>query len=177
MTITHQTIKEEAAEFKSVLFNNEIEIPSFMSCAWPAMALMMWLILWPVIAFQMKGNIYIGTLMAISISGFAGFLFSIAFFNARSLYLAIPPNFRNKSKVLNLLRCKVKIYLLIFFVMNILGGCWAENSEAGAMLYLFVTIGAMVILAFVFAADISRYRLSAFTSVLELIKSRKQGGE
>ena len=133
--------------------------------------------MWPLIAFGILSEPSEGIVIAIGFGGFLGFLVAIAIFNTRSLYLSIPSGFRNESKVFALVRNKIKYYLMTFVVVNFLVGCFAESSKAGSFLYTFVTIAAMVILAFIFAADIGRYRLSAFTSVLELLKSRKQGGE
>ncbi|MDY0768562.1 MULTISPECIES: conjugal transfer protein TraS [Serratia] len=177
MTITHKTIQEETRKLKSIFETGDVEIPSFWHCAWPGLLLVTWLVLWPLIAFGILSEPSEGIVIAIGFGGFLGFLVAIAIFNIRSLYLAIPSGFRNESKVFALVRNKVKYYLVIFVIVNFFVGCFAESSKAGSFLYTFVTIAVMVILSFIFAADIGRYRLSAFTSVLELIKSRKQGGE
>ncbi|AIM24252.1 hypothetical protein [Serratia sp. SCBI] len=177
MTITHKTVQEEAKKLKSIFETGDVEIPSFWNCAWPGMLLVVWLVLWPFIAFGILSEPSEGIVIAIGFGAFLGFLVSIAIFNTRSLYLAIPSSFRNESKVFALVKNKIKYYLMTFVVINFFVGCFAESSKAGSFLYTFVTIAAMVILAFIFAADIGRYRLSVFTSVLELIKSRKQGGE
>ncbi|WP_368927294.1 hypothetical protein [Serratia marcescens] len=176
MTITHKTVQEEAKKLKSIFETGDVEIPSFWHCAWPGGLLVIWLVLWPLIAFGILSVPSEGMAIAIGFGGFLGFLVAIAIFNTRSLYLAIPSSFRSESKVFALVKNKVKYYLITFVVINFLVGCLAESSKAGSFLYTFVTIAAMVILAFIFSADIGRYRLSVFTSVLELIKSRKQGG-
>lgn len=177
MTITHKTVQEEAHALTEILNKGDISIPDFWKCAWPGGLLILWLLIWPVIAFGLFGSPNEGIVIAIGMGGFLGFLVSMAIFNARSLYLALPDSFRRESKVLSLIQKKARNYFLTYVGINFVAGCIVENNKAGSFVYTFVTIGAVVFLAFIFAADIGRYRLSAFNSVLEMVKSRKHGGE
>jgi len=109
--------------------------------------------------------------------GFLGLLLMFLLVNIRSLYLSLPKEFRDSSLVIKLLVRKAKIYIVIFIAINFLSG-FILNAEAfTGLLYFAITIISGMLLSFMFNADIGRYRLSAFTSVLELLKSRKQGGE
>lgn len=177
MTITHKTVKEETEILKSIVDSGDIRIPDFWACAWPGFAFVLWLAVWPAFTFGFFTTPSEGTLIAMGIGVFFGFIISIAIFNVRSLYLSLPESFRKSSKIVAMINNKIVIYLSVFIVINVLAGLVSENSKAGALQYLFPTVFSFCILAFIFSADIGRYRLSAFTSVLELLKSRKQGGE
>lgn len=177
MTITHNTVKEEAEMLKSIVDSGDIKIPDFWACAWPGFTFVLWLAVWPAFTFGLFTTPSEGTLLAMGFGAFFGFIISIGIFNTRSLYLSLPEPFRKKSKVIAMINNKVMAYLSVFIVINVMAGLMSENSKAGALQYLFPTVVSFCILAFIFSADIGRYRLSAFTAALELIKSRKQGGE
>lgn len=79
--------------------------------------------------------------------------------------------------MLELLSKKVKSYAMVFLSLVLILSVLAANSALGSMAYIIPLIFFTVMMVFIFNMDIGRYRLSAFTAALELIKSRKQGGE
>jgi hypothetical protein len=79
--------------------------------------------------------------------------------------------------VLALIRKKVETYARTFAVLVLILSLLAANSALGSMAYIIPLVFCTVMLVFIFNMDIGRYRLSAFTSAMELLKSRKQGGE
>lgn len=177
MTITHKTVQAEAEALKSIIDSGDVCIPGFWDCAWPGFLLILWLTIWPAIVFGLFTAPSEGTLIAIGFSVFFGFLINFGIFNARSMYLALPLSFRQSSKIIAMIKKKAIAYLFVFLAFNVVAGLLSDNDKGGALQYLFPTIVTFCILGFIFSSDIGRYRLSAFTSAMELLKSRKQGGE
>lgn len=176
MKLTHKIIQEESEVLKKHLQDGDVEIPSMWSCAWPGLLLILWLTLWPAFVFDFLTTPSEGTLIAMGFGAFLGVIVFFGMFNFCSIYLSLSINFRETSKVIHVLRKKTIVYFVVFIIINFLTGFLADNSKAGALQYLFPTVVSLCILGFIMSADIGRYRLSAFTSVLELIKSHKQQG-
>lgn len=175
--ITHNTVSQEAKKIKEILDEGDLIIPGFYKCFWPCLAFVIWMVVWPFIAFCVFGDLQDEAFLLMGFLGFFGFGMSLIIFNARSLYLSLPLTFRKDSKIISMLKGKILSYFFIFIALNVLTGLFMEKSKSGLVFYTFITVGCLSILAVIFGADISRYRLSAFTSALELIKSRKKGGE
>lgn len=176
MKLTHKIIQEEAEVLKKHLLSGDVEIPSLWSCSWPGMLIIAWLVFLPFMTFKFYCLYTDDGIQAMGAGAFFGFMMLVAIINARSVYLSIPKIFREKSKTLRLLRNKVYVYLTV--VLTIISGCavWAPRTNGGAIIY-FVPIALVSGISLViFLADIGRYRLSVFTSVLALIKSHKQQG-
>jgi hypothetical protein len=174
--VTHMTIKSEAAQLRE-LMGEHLEIPSFFLCVRPALLLELWMILCPLTSFWLAGQRESELLSATGPSAFLGILLSVSIVNGRSLYLSLPSHFRESSKVLALIRKKVETYARTFAVLVLILSLLAANSALGSMAYIIPLVFCTVMLVFIFNMDIGRYRLSAFTSAMELLKSRKQGGE
>ncbi|MGP0945692.1 hypothetical protein [Serratia sp. CY74737] len=177
MMVTHKIVQQEAEELKDILKAGGIQIPDFWSCLWPGLLLVAWLILCPLFSFFISGQPVSELLAATGGSAFLGMLLSFGFINTRSLYLSLPREFRATSEVLSLIRKKIRAYAATFFVLILIFSLSAAYSDVGSMAYLFPLVLCTVMMGFIFNMDIGRYRLSAFTSVMELLKSRKQGGE
>lgn len=173
----HDTIRKEAAQLKEIILNGNLAIPSFWDCVWPGLAMMAWIVICPFITFQMYIDIYMDDLEAVGGGLFVGFIISFMIFNMRSLYLTIPVSFRSQSKFLSMVRKKLSIYCLVYMIVVVLAAYLATYSSWKVILYVPPLIAAYVLIMVIGAADLGRYRVSAFASVLELLKSRKQGGE
>jgi hypothetical protein len=177
MMVTHKIVQQEAAELNALLKAGDIQIPNFWSCVWPGLLLVAWLTLCPLLSFYLSGQ-PVGELLTVAGAGaFLGVLLSLWVINVRSLYLALPRIFRDESEVLSLIRKKVRGYAVTFATLILLFSLFAAYSGMGSMAFLFPLILCTAMMVFIFNMDIGRYRLSAFTSVLELLKARKQGGE
>lgn len=176
MMVTHKIIKDEAAQLKE-LMDEQLEIPSFFSCVKPAILMEVWMVLCPLVSFFLADQRDSELLIATGMSAFLGFLISVSIVNGRSLYLSLPVQLRESSQVLELLSKKVKSYAMVFLSLVLILSVLAANSALGSMAYIIPLILFTVMMVFIFNMDIGRYRLSAFTAALELIKSRKQGGE
>ncbi|MGP3159400.1 hypothetical protein ACTVR5_12095 [Serratia marcescens] len=177
MMVTHKIVQQEATELKNILNSGDVQIPDFWSCAWPCLALILWLVCIPLVAFGITTGISDDEAFSSIFDAFFGFLLSMMLFSMRSFYLSIPASFRNTSKVLGLLVKKARTYILVAAILNLLCMVFAIRANLGTLGYHVPNIFILCIIGFVFSADIGRYRLSAFTAALELIKSRKQGGE
>ncbi|MEN3262947.1 hypothetical protein AAH678_30350 [Sodalis endosymbiont of Spalangia cameroni] len=177
MIISQKIIKNETQQLKNLMMKDELEIPSFFNCVKPALFFVLWMILCPYGCFELAGQEVDETLTATGGGGFLGLLLSFGSVSGRSLYLSLPEKFRRSSKVLELFRLKVKIYIIAYAIMIFLFSLLGANSAIGSMAYLFPLVLGTLITVFIFNIDIGRYRLSAFTSVLELIKAHKQGGD
>lgn len=175
--VTHKIVQQEASELKDLLKKGEVQIPDFFSCAWPGFVFILWLVALPLIAFGVTTGISEDEAFSSIFDAFFGFLLFFLFFNIRSLYLSMPAKFRNHSHVLGLLVRKVRVYILVVAISNVICLTFAITANLGTLGYHVPNIFIMVVIGFIFSADIGRYRLSAFTSAMELLKSRKQGGE
>lgn len=176
MKVTHKVIQEEAAILKKHLLAGDVEIPSMWSCAWPGILIIAWLVFLPFMTFRFYYLYTDDGIQAMGAGAFFGFMILVMIMNVRCVYLSIPKEFRDASKTLRLLRNKIYVYLT--FVLTIISVCavWAPRTNGGVIIYFVPMVLVSVIALFIFSADVGRYRLSAFTSVLELIKSHKQQG-
>lgn len=174
--VNHMVIKEEMTELKNVLSSGEIEIPNFWSCVWPGLFVIAWLVIFPLAVFFMFGGLSDEVVFSSVFNLVVGFILFFMTFNVRSLYLSVPGGFRRKSEVLKLLKSKAKCYIVIYMSLNLVLLFFAAVTKVGAIAYYVPNMFILVACGLVFSADIGRYHLSAFTSVLALIKSHKQQG-
>lgn len=173
----HNTFKNEAEKLKYIISNGNLHIPSFWECVWPGVLMIFWIVICPVIAFQMYIEMYSGDPMIIASGVFVGMLFTVAIFNIRSWYLAIPYEFRVNSIFFKKLKSKLVAYYLVYMLVVPIASYFSTYTTVEAAFYAGPLLISLLLIMFIGLMDISRYRVSAFSSVLELIKSRKQGGE
>jgi hypothetical protein len=173
----HETLRKEAAELKELILNGEVSIPSFWGCVWPGLVIMAWIVICPFITFQMYIDISRDELEAIGAGLFVGGMFTFMIFNIRSLYLAVPKKFRVNSLFLNMLRKKAVVYYSIFFLVVAVASYLSTYTNWKVIIYLPGLGIPFLFIMIIASADLGRYRMTAFASVLELLKSRKQGGE
>ncbi|HAV2138838.1 TPA: hypothetical protein JHJ70_004822 [Serratia marcescens] len=173
--ITHTTVKDETEKLSKLMVDH-LEIPSMFDCVKPAILLELWMVLCPIVSFSLAGQRIGDLLSALGGGAFLGVLVSFGIINGRSLYLSLPRAFRESSEVLSLLTKKIRAYAKAYGILVLVISLLAAYSGMGALAYLIPLVFCTVMTGFVFSIDIGRYRLSAFTSVLELLKSRKQGG-
>lgn len=177
MMITHKTVQAETESVKSLIDSGDVCIPEFWDCAWPGFIVMAWLVLVPLMGYSITGHLTEDVAVCSLINLVLGFIIFFMFFNIRSIYLSIPKGFREQSMILLMLRRKVKSYIMTFIVINLCLLILSISTGTGALGYYVPNMFILVFIGMIFSADIGRYRISAFTSVLKLLKSRKQGGE
>ncbi|HGM5003786.1 hypothetical protein I5P72_23000 [Serratia ureilytica] len=174
--ITHTTVKNETEKLSKLMVEH-LEIPSMFACVKPAIFLELWMIICPLLSFLLAEQRTGDLLSAVGGGAFLGVIVSFAIINGRSLYLSLPREFRESSEVLLLLTKKIGTYAKAYGILVLMISLSAAYSGMGSLAYLIPLVFCTVMTGFIFNIDIGRYRLSAFTSVLELLKSRKQGGE
>lgn len=175
--ITHKIVQAETESVKSLIDSGDVCIPEFWDCAWSGFVVMAWLVLVPLIGYSIFGQLTEDVAVCSLINLVLGFIIFFMLFNVRSVYLSIPKGFREQSMILLMLRKKLKSYIMTFIVINLCLLISSISTGTGALGYYVPNMFVLVFIGMIFSADIGRYRLSAFTSVLKLIKSRKQGGE
>ncbi|MEL5558495.1 hypothetical protein [Serratia ureilytica] len=75
------------------------------------------------------------------------------------------------------LKSKLVAYYLVYMLVVPIASYFSTYTTVEAAFYAGPLLISLLLIMFIGLMDISRYRVSAFSSVLELIKSRKQGGE
>ncbi|CAI2535044.1 conjugal transfer entry exclusion protein TraS [Serratia ficaria] len=175
--MNHETIKKEAAQLKDIVLNGELTIPSFWDCVWPGLAMMAWIIICPFVTFQLYIDISRDELEAVGAGLFVGLIFTFGVFNVRSIYLAVPRNFREKSIFFRVISKKLIAYYVIYLCVVAFASYLATYTNWKIIFYVPPLLIANVFIMVIAATDLGRYRMSAFSSVLELIKSRRQGSE
>lgn len=169
--ISHNIIKSEMVELKKILCNGEVVVPSFWACIKPGVILLAWLVVCPYVFFSISGAVFSDTLSAVGFSGFFGFMIAFAIFNARSLLLAIPKEFRDRSVVIQIIQGKAKKYLAVYMMVILLLSILGAYSDTAALGYLLPMVFVTGVIAMVFNSDVNRYRLSAFTGLVKGINT------
>lgn len=175
--IMHKEVQEEVKALKASIEAGGVEVPDFWRCTWPGLVIFLWISFVPSVFFYICMGLTSETIAVMGFSSFIGILLFFFSINIVSLYLSIPRKFRDESKVLKLLKNKSKNYLFIYLCISSVLAIISANSGLGDMAYLGPNMLVIFLISMFFKADIGRYRLSAFTSAMELLKSRKQGGE
>lgn len=170
--LTQQVIREEIEELKTVIANDSLTIPGLWECAKPGVMILVWLMICPLIAYSSSDANTAETMASIGFSGFLGFIILIGVTNARGILLSVPETFRKKSKVMIFLNGKiknyVKVYMLTILMLSFFGAYSIDDSLGYLMPMMFVSAG----FAFFFNADISRYKLSAFTEIVKSVSKK-----
>ncbi|HEJ7857726.1 hypothetical protein [Serratia nevei] len=170
--LTQKIIRQEIDELKTVMASDSLVIPSFWDCAKPGVMILLWLFFCPFMAFSLSGETAGNILVSVGFSSFVGLMILFAVTNARGLILSIPTSYREKSEVMMFLQNKIRNYTLCYMVFVLFISFLGAYSNTAAMLYLmplmFITGGFV----FFFSADISRYKLSAFTEIVKAVKAQ-----
>lgn len=172
--LTQQIIREEIEELKKIISNDELEIPSFWECAKPGLLIWLWLFICPLVTFNVNGSLLNDTLISVGFSSFLGFILFFWVINASGFALSIPQGFRKRSKVILMLRRKIKSYVAGYMVVVLILSFAAAFSRMGPLSYGFPLILTTVFFAVIFNADISRYKLSALSEVIKSVAERNK---
>ncbi|MDN6881571.1 hypothetical protein QO199_23300 [Serratia bockelmannii] len=173
--MNHQNIQSEAARLKEMLSSGKVEIPSFWGCIWPGVGIQFWLMLCPMLAFYVFNGDRSDTVMAVAGGMFIGFLVLIGVLNWRSVYLAIPQEFRDTSSFLGLMRRKTKAYVITYMFLVALCAIFGANTNGEGLTYVGPLLIVTVFMFIVGLADFGRYKASAVVSALQMIKDKKKG--
>lgn len=171
--LTQEVIREEIEELKTVMANDSLTIPGLWECAKPGVMILVWLAVCPLIAFSLSDAPQMEIISAVGFSAFLGFMILFAITNARGILLSIPKEFRDRSKVMTFLKLKITKYLIVYMltilIVSFFGAYSMDDSLGYLMPMMFVSGG----FAFFFNADISRYKLSAFTEIAKSVSKNK----
>lgn len=170
--LTQKVIRQEIDELRRVMGNDTLTIPSLWECAKPGVLILLWMFLCPLIAFSISGGGFESTLFAVGFSSFIGVIMLFGVMNARGFILAIPKSFREKSKIVNIFKNKIKVYALLYMILNMAFCVLVVFLGVKALLYAMAMIFISVIFGFFFNADVSRYQLSAFTEIVKAFKAQ-----
>lgn len=173
--LTQKIIREEVEELKKIMDSDSLTIPSLWDCMKPGVILMLWMAGCPFIAFYLSGSSPGSILIASGFSAFLGFIMLFWITNARTILLSIPASFRSESKVIIFLSKKIKKYIINFMITILILAILGAYSNTDGLLYLMPMMVSLVGFAFFFNADISRYKLSAFTEVIKSVLASKRG--
>lgn len=166
--ITHSIIQQEADDLKDKLSKEDVEIPSILRCMRPGIIILAWQIACPYITFSILFNSSISdVLTAVGFSGFVGCILLFAITNGVSFYLSLPASFRETSRVLAFISCKIKTYGYVYAGLLAVVSLFGAYSNMGPLAYLMPMMFVIVGVGFTFNADVGRYRLSVFRTVVE----------
>jgi hypothetical protein len=170
MTLTHAQIKTEVQELKQLLAEDKIEIPRFWQCYGPGAGLMLFSGLWSAVLIIIGGGET--AVMITPLCIFFAFVITAITGNHLATYYSIPQDFRNKSKVVQLIGRKIRIASIAYsFIVCV--GCSFSFLYGEPMLFSPALLGGYLIVMMVVSMDLSRYQLSAFMSVLHAVKNDK----
>lgn len=175
--ITNKVIQQETEELKKILKQGDLEIPSMWTCLWPGLGITLWLLLCVLLSInsglivsdRQVSDLEVPFIFCI----FIGFMITLATASARGTYLAVPSDFRQKSRLYNFFGKKIKQYALVY--MLVMGGMPFLLLLLGLNLsiYAVVDIFCTVVMGFVLSIDIGRYQLSVLSSVINACKGDK----
>lgn len=170
--LTQKIIRQEMDELKAVMASDSLVIPSFWDCAKPGVMILLWLFFCPFVAFSLSGETAGNILASVGFSSFVGFMILFGITNARGLILSIPTSYRKNSEVMMFLQRKIRKYTMCYMVLVLFLAFLGAYSNTDAMLYLMLLMFITGGFVFCFNADISRYKLSAFTEIVKAFKAQ-----
>lgn len=169
--ITTKVIIDETEKLKSSLLHGETEIPSFWSCLWPGLIIFFWNVICAIISVD--HNYIAGRYIfwVVVFPGGVGLVVLLGVASARSLFLSVPKSFRINSAVYNFFSKKIASYALVYmmtiFLLALCNRIFYDSPFPFGFMVLFITI----LLGIVMNLDVSRYQLSALTTLIESFKS------
>jgi hypothetical protein len=175
--LTHKDIREEVDWILSAMADSDSRVPTLWSLVSHAMFVFFLAEFMLFISFLVEQVNYPKAFNTSVVLWFMASLFGLFFvafsMSYRSMYLMIPNSIRNKSRLCNMLRRKVKVYsrvlLFSWFAITMLT-CVAYG--AGTAIVAIAMIVSMFVAMAVFSLDLSRYQLSAFWGALHTIKNK-----
>ncbi|MFT2793863.1 hypothetical protein ACMV5I_28115 [Serratia sp. T13T92] len=170
--LTQKVIREEIEELKAIMASDALVIPGFWDCAKPGVVVLLLMFISPLVAFSLNGDRIEEDLFAVGMSTFIGLMILLIVANYRGFILSLPASFRNKSKIIGVYARKVKGYAIGYAVLNLVLCLLVAFYGVKSALYSFLIIPLTVFTVFVFMADISRYKLSAFTEIVKAAKAQ-----
>ena len=170
--LTQKIIREEIEELKAIMASDALVIPGFWDCARPGVVVLLLMFISPLVAFGLSNGRSEEDLLAVGMSTFIGLMILLIVANYRGVILSIPAPFRNKSKIISLYARKVKGYAIGYAVLNLVLCLLVVFYGVQSFLYTLLVIPLTVFTVFIFMADVSRYRLSALTEVVKVVKAQ-----
>ncbi|QDL35789.1 hypothetical protein [Serratia liquefaciens] len=170
--LTQKIIRQEIEELKAIMASDSLVVPSMWECAKPGVLILLWLFICPLLAFSLSNVILSEVASAVGFSTFMGVIIAFGITNGLGMVYAVPRDFREKSIVMMLIQRKVvkysTVYMLTVFALALFGAFGIRDSFGYLMPLMFITGGFV----FFFSADISRYKLSAFTEIVKAVKAQ-----
>lgn len=172
--ITNKIIREEVDELKTLMSQEELNIPSFWSCIWPGFVCMIWFLL---SSYMSYGISEFSTSMDRSASmvfaGVMGVFSIIVIANTRAIFLSVPESFRKKSVFFRLLSKKCKCYGMVILITFTCSSFYFSKNHIFALEFMISTGFCFLLTIIIMNVDLGRYQLATLTSVIETFKKSK----
>lgn len=169
--ITKKIIKDEIEELKYSLSHGEAEIPSFWSCLWPGLIIFGWNVICAIISvdYNYIAGRYI--FWVVVFPGAVGLIVLLGVASARSLFLSVPKSFRIQSIMYRFFSKKIATYALVYMMVIILLAIYNRVFNDSPFPFGFMVLFMTILFGIVMNLDVSRYQLSALTTLIESFKS------
>jgi len=174
VTLTHAQIKAEVQELKQLLAEDKVEIPGFWQCYGPGAGLMLFSAIWSVVLIILAQSTTreMEAFVSVPVNVFFAFGITVITGSNLSLFYSLPLAFRQKSVVVALIGKRIK-YACGCYIVIVCIGCFFSFRYIEPMLFFPALIVGYLLIMMVIGMDLSRYQLSAFTSVLHAVKNGK----
>ncbi len=170
--LTQKIIRQELEELKAIMASDSLVVPGMWECAKPGVLILLCLFVCPMLAFSLSDSLLSEVASAVGFSTFMGFIIAFGITNGLGMVYAVPRHFREKSVVMMLIQRKVvrysTVYMVTVLALSLFGAFGIRDSFGYLMPLMFITGGFV----FFFSADISRYKLSAFTEIVKAVKAQ-----
>lgn len=175
MKVSAKMIKDDLNEIISSLKEEEVQIPSFWQVCEPGVIFMVLLmILQGGVVFILDPVDSADVYFSLFFSGVLGFIFFVGAMSASGNYKSIPVKIRKESVFYKLIKDKVRLYAIVWAVLAMVSALVTVvfklppvATSGGAML-------SMLMLFFIFSADMSRYNLSALSAAITAWRTNSQ---
>ena len=178
--ITNKHILTEVEQLSRLFKDGEADIPSMWNCFWPGLAAMFWLLLWPIAMFSYKlffvelpNAAQMGIAASVLVAFVAGLFMMLYIVNFRALYLSIPDTYRKQSALCQFIVGKAKFYCRVYLLTYVFLIISCTYPVYGAIYSTVLFICFSFCLMQIVNVDLSRYQLTALTSLLETFKTSK----
>lgn len=169
--ITSSVLADDVKELRDALSRSSFEIPSFWSCVWPGLSILIWNVMCAY--FNLKGPVHsVFDITPIVFYGVAGLMILLGTVNARTMLLSVPKNIRKQSVVYKFISKKFSIYAILYMTLVLSFTLYVRFFDKGFQFQEAFIILSTISFGVLLNLDLNRYQLSILWSVINAFKSQ-----
>lgn len=175
MNISSKMIKDDLDVIIASLKEEDVVIPTFWAACKPGLMVLSSIVCVQCIVLMLTPRVNSGDFyFSLFFSVFIGLLMFFGIMSASGSYKSLPYRVRKQSVIIRMLNEKIKSYVIAWALMVILAGITTVMMGLPPVAVSGATFVSMILLYFLFSADMSRYNLSGLSAAISVWRSESQ---